>query len=80
MNYDEVARTIERQHDKAYARCLRGNPSPASYKTFDLVEAIAAALRRAANEAAWDGYRTKRDIIGAAKMTEKYGPKEARDE
>ena len=73
MNYDEVAKKLASDH---FAREQRGE-CPIAGK---LISDIAAALRRAANEAAWDGYRTKRDIIGAAKMTEKYGPKEARDE
>lgn len=48
MNYDETAKKILSDWDNYCFKLLDGD-TPA----FDIQEAIAAALRRAANEAAW---------------------------
>ena len=78
MNYDEIAQSIVRGYINS-DYCIRV-----------LTNDIAAALRRAANEAARDGYEGGREFERADtskqamalkhELTAKYGPKEARDE
>lgn len=55
MNYEEVARKIEKEFGDAYYFSLKSDGA-GGYLSYELADAIAAALRRAANEAAWDGY------------------------
>lgn len=83
MNYDVTAKKVASDH---FAREQRGE-CPIAGK---LVSDIAAALRRAANEAAWKGYEAGREFERSMtskqamafkhELTAKYGPKEARDE
>ena len=95
MNYDEVAKKLLDDVCR-YLQCdhclhvggwreTRGETCPNN-----AVGTIAAALRRAANEAARDGYEGGREFERADtskqamalkhELTAKYGPKEARDE
>lgn len=75
MNYDEVAKKLASDH---FAREQRGE-CPIAGK---LISDIAAALRRAANEAAWDVKLNQPNESTYAWMEAKYGPrpKENRDE
>ena len=85
MNYDEVAKKLLDDVCR-YLQCdhclhvggwreTRGETCPNN-----AVGTIAAALRRAANEAAWDVKLNQPDESTYAWMEAKYGPKEARDE
>lgn len=77
MNYDDIAKKIVADWH-AYGLELLEGGIPA----FDIEEAIAAGLRRAANEAAWDVKLNQPDESTYAWMEAKYGPrpKENRDE
>jgi hypothetical protein len=77
VNYDETAKKILSDWDNYCFKLLDGD-TPA----FDIQEAIAAALRRAANEAAYRGFDIGAQLEQGeswddcdAEMASEYGPR-----
>ena len=68
MNHEEVAKKVASDH---FAREQRGE-CPIAGK---LISDIAAALRRAANEAAWGAYDMLGNGVGPDEWYKKYGPR-----